>query len=217
MIVDYDPFAKSFSRSRKNMSWPEVEYFFSVLKSRGYILDVWCWNGRLLEQYEAYFHSKPEQYLWIDISQWLVEEAQKLHSEGDFLVGNMEYINELLETKIFQNIFCIASFHHLDSIKKRTEVLQQFYNILEVWWKVYMTNWALDSDLNREKYKKSKILDSQNEFASCDYNIKIGKFIRFYHSFHSDELHHLANLVGFQILENRLFENNKNIITILQK
>jgi len=80
-----------------------------------------------------------------------------------------------------------------------------------------MTNWALSSDLNHEKYKKYQILDSQNIFNSYDYNIKIGKFMRFYHSFNISELNHLADTIGFKILENKVFENEKNIITILQK
>jgi hypothetical protein len=36
-----------------------------------------------------------------------------------------------------------------------------------------MTNWALESEFNREKYKNSKIPNSTNEFGSSDFNIKI--------------------------------------------
>jgi len=40
MLVDYNPFAKSFSQSRKSMSWPEIDYFFDILKASDSILDV---------------------------------------------------------------------------------------------------------------------------------------------------------------------------------
>jgi len=43
----------------------------------------------------------------------------------------MEDIQLLLGDKIFKNIFCVASFHHLDSMEKRIDVLQQLYNVLE--------------------------------------------------------------------------------------
>jgi hypothetical protein len=39
MATDYNNFAKTFSSSRKNMKWEELEYFFSLL-SAGDILDI---------------------------------------------------------------------------------------------------------------------------------------------------------------------------------
>ena len=79
-----------------------------------------------------------------------------------------------------------------------------------------MTNWALESPLNEEKYRDSG--ESQiNEFWSRDFHIKIGKFTRYYHSFTLRELEYLAKETGFHILENRLFSTEKNIITILRK
>jgi hypothetical protein len=34
-----------------------------------------------------------------------------------------------------------------------------------------MTNWALNSKINNEKYEKAKIKNSENKFKSTDYNI----------------------------------------------
>lgn len=80
-----------------------------------------------------------------------------------------------------------------------------------------MTNWALDSDLNQIKYNESKIIWSENRFASSDYTIKFWEFDRFYHCFSLSELEYLAEKSGLKIKENRLFENQKNYITILEK
>jgi hypothetical protein len=80
-----------------------------------------------------------------------------------------------------------------------------------------MTNWALSSVLNQEKYKKSIIKNSKNEFWSVDYNIKIWKFTRFYHNFSLEELDYLLKKTWFNIEENRLFDNNKNYISIVYK
>jgi SAM-dependent methyltransferase len=66
--------------------------------------------------------------------------------------------------KKFNYIFFIASFHHLDSIETRLEVLKKVKNLLKENGKIFMTNWALNSDLNKEKYLNSKILNSKNQF-----------------------------------------------------
>jgi len=217
MTVDYNPFAKSFSKSRKNMSWPEIEYFFSFLEWDISLLDIGCGSGRLLSQYQVFFDETPSTYLWVDLSEGLLSEAKKQHPKNNFLVADMWNIKKAVWNNSYTDIFLIASFHHLDSIEKRTDTLWQIYDILYDWWRVYMTNWALNSELNREKYMNSIIADSQNIFGSQDYEIKIWKYKRFYHSFSLEELSDLGKKTGFKILENRVFENDKNIITILQK
>jgi hypothetical protein len=95
--------------------------------------------------------------------------------------------------------------------------LENAYNLLENDWIIFMTNWALESDLNREKYKDSKISGSTNEFWSSDFNIKIWEFSRFYHSFNLKELEHLVYQNGFELIENREFEWGKNIISVMKK
>jgi hypothetical protein len=34
MNVDYNKFAKTFSESRKNMKWEEIDYFLSFLENK---------------------------------------------------------------------------------------------------------------------------------------------------------------------------------------
>jgi cyclopropane fatty-acyl-phospholipid synthase-like methyltransferase len=49
-MVDYNNFAKTFSKSRKNMKWLEMEYFMEKLdfSDTTKILDIGCGNGRFL-------------------------------------------------------------------------------------------------------------------------------------------------------------------------
>ena len=117
----------------------------------------------------------------------------------------------------FSDIFFYASFHHLQNIEDRKTVLQKTYDLVEKWGKVYMTNWALNSELNKKRYSEAQIPDSQNEFGSVDFNIKLAWNDRYYHCFSSEELTFLADQAGFKIIENRLFENQRNFITILEK
>lgn len=215
-MVDYNNFAKTFSSSRKNMKWEELNYFLDFIndKKNISILDIWCWNWRLLA------HLKESglnyiDYLWVDLSEWLLEEARKIHNGTEFEELNMVNIDKI--DKKFNVIFLIASYHHLDNLKDREDVLNKIYNLLEVGWVVMMTNWALNSELNKEKYLKSIVEWSQNNFWSIDYNIKIWEYTRYYHCFDLSELKFLSEKSWLSIVENKLFNNNRNFVTILKK
>ena len=226
--VDYNSFAKTFSNSRKNMKWEEISYFLEFQKNFWKkILDVWCGNWRLLGEFKKSLDINilEDWYLWIDLSSWLLEQARELHPWYNFKELNMLDLNQLNPPSLLRrglggglsSIFFIASFHHLNNISDRLKVLKDTYRLLESWWYVYMTNWALDSDFNYEKYKSSIIEGSENDFWSKWYNIKIWKSHRFYHCFSLEELEYLSKEIWFEIVENRLFENKRNYILILKK
>ena len=226
MNVDYNKFAKTFSESRKNMKWEEIEYFLSFLewKKKKSILDIWCGNWRFLWVLKDK-SIDTKNYLGVDLSDWLLQEAKKIYPENNFLQLNMLDLDKIPLSKsfslggkdLFDYIFFIASFHHLDNLQNRIEVLKKAYNLLNNWGKIFMTNWALNSELNKEKYSKSIIKNSENKFWSLDYNIKIWEFKRFYHCFSLEELDFLFKETWFKIIENRLFENQRNFISIIQK
>jgi len=233
MSVDYNNIAKSFSQSRKNMKWEEIEYFLEQLNSDNYnILDVWCGNGRF---YGALLTSPLAplltgegnvEYLWIDLSQWLLDEAQGIYPWVAFQQWNMLELQSLYSPSSYKErglggevdlIFFIASFHHLENIEDRLSVLQQAYDILQPGWTIYMTNWALDSEINTEKYSRSIVPDSQNKFWSHDYSIKFWEYPRYYHWFSVTELEYLFTQAWFEIIENREFDTHKNFISIIKK
>ena len=210
----YDSFAKDFSTSRKNMKWWEIDYFLDDISVSSSLLDIWCGNGRLLESISNR-GIELSRYLWLDNSLWLLEEAKKLHPDNDFLLLDMQDIWNLQEQ--FDAIFFIASFHHLKSIEERENVLLSAYRLLKDGWKIYMTNWALESEMNKEKYAASREEWSENMFGSTDYSIKFWEFYRYYHCFALEELENISQCSGFKVIENRLFENQKNFVTILKK
>ncbi len=218
-MVDYNNFAKTFSKSRKNMKWEEMEYFLQKLDifDTTKILDVWCGNWRFLWELINIFWKKinKNNYNGVDLSLWLLEEARKDYSDFNFDELNMLDLDNL-ENK-YSDIFFYASFHHLQNIADRKIVLEQAFDLLEKWWRIFMTNWALNSDLNKKRYSQAEIENSQNEFGSVDFNIKLAWNDRYYHCFSLDELKILSQEVWFKIIENRLFENDRNFITILEK
>lgn len=216
-MVDYNPISQKFSQSRKGMRWEEIEYFFSLSQEQN-ILDIWCGNGRLLEQYKNIFQVFPEAYIWIDVSSGMIDQAQRLYPEFTFLESDMNNLNIWYFREYhIDSIFCIAAFHHLEDFNQRKLSLEQMYHILPSGWKIYMTNWALESSVNFKKYQPSKIWESENEMGGSDFSIKFGEYDRYYHNFSLDELRVLFESVGFHILENRIFDTQKNFITIAQK
>ncbi len=210
------------------MKWQEIEYFLERLDltKNTNILDIGCGNGRFLQALKEVFPDiLAQNYMWIDLSSWLLEEAKTLHPdfEKQFCGLNMLDIDSPLLTreglKGWNNIFFIASFHHLDTLQDREEVLQKAFDLLTEWGKIYMTNWALNSPLNYDKYKTSLIELPwwKNKWGSLDYNITIWENDRYYHCFSIAELEYLACVSWLKVIENRLFDNQRNIITILQK
>ena len=238
--MDYNSFAKTFSNSRKNMKWEEIDFFLEKIPMHPFtkvgieqicrdvslkhlenysgqkikILDIWCWNWRLIDIIENK-NLKVDNYLWVDLSKWLLEEAKILHKSHDFLEIDMLELYKIEEK--FDFIFFIASFHHLKKREEREKVLDYTKNLLKENWVIFMTNWALNSEINEKKYRNMIIDWSKNNFWSIDYNIKIWDFTRFYHCFSIEELEYLFKKSGFDIIENRLFDNKKNYISIIRQ
>jgi len=200
------------------MKWEEISYFLDELDiAWKRILDIGCGNGRLLWVLQDKWISA-KNYIWYDLSEWLLKEAQNIYPDHSFMLWNMCNITEKI-ADIYQPdiVFFIASFHHLPSLEDRIDVMKQVYNVLSEWWKIYMTNWSLESEFNHDKYRSSRVEGSEDIFWSSDYQIKIWQHQRYYHSFSLDELEHIFKTAWFQIIENREFENKKNIISIIQK
>ena len=215
-MVDYNNFVKTFSNSRKSMKWEEIEYFLSFLewKKDLKVLDIWCGNWRLLWELK---NKKLDlkDYLGVDLSSWLLEEAKKLHTNNEFLELNMLNLDTLHNN--YNVIFLIASFHHLMNFDDRLKTLRHVFNLLDYWAMVFMTNWSLNSELNKKRYNEAIISWSENKFWSLDYNIKLWWNDRYYHSFDLKELEFLFSEVWFEIIENKEFDNKRNFISIIKK
>ena len=102
---------------------------------------------------------------------------------------DMRNMGKVFSNPLFEAIFFIASFHHLETFQERLSVLQEARKILLLGGKIYMTNWHLLSEYN-QKYLSSKTTEHPDE--SADFSIKIGEYQRFYHSFSLTEYQKLA-------------------------
>ena len=82
-MTDYDPFATTFSQSRKSLVWQEVDETLVTLRSvyppeyHLRVLDVGCGNGRLISHLER--HGYDGAYLGLDLSAGMLREAVTLY------------------------------------------------------------------------------------------------------------------------------------------
>lgn len=203
--MSYDSFATTFSNSRRNLHWPELECIIADMKAQWYnsILDIGCGNGRFLEEAQK-LDFIPSIYLGTDSSEWMIYEAQKLHPENNFEVIWMQNIWKI-ETK-FDAILFLASYHHLESREERAQVLKDSKKLLRPEGRIYMTNWNLRE---QPKYENSHLWEGE-------FDIKIGEFSRYYHGFTLIELDELFRETGYQVIENRVFVGGRNFLSILK-
>ncbi len=216
--VNYDNIASDFAASRKNMKWEEIEYFLTNYEENingKTILDIWCGSGRLLEHFIEQLDDLDIDYYGVDSSSGMIEEAKKNFWFADFFVLDMTKIDTFAKKNI-ETVFFIASFHHLQTFEERVQTLQNLKKILAPNSYVFLTNWALDSEINIWKYSENIIKNSQNEYWGRDYSIAFWEYQRFYHWFSLSELENIFQTVWFEIIENRLFDTGKNFISILK-
>lgn len=69
-MVNYDGFAETFSNSRKNLKWQELDYIIEDMQEHrvSSVLDVGCGNGRFLTEIQS-SELKIQNYLGIDSSE----------------------------------------------------------------------------------------------------------------------------------------------------
>ena len=205
--MSYDAFATTFSNSRKNLHWPELEYIIEDIKDNEYrsVLDVGCGNGRFLEESEKLGYI-PDTYLGVDNSEGMILEARKLHPESHFEVCSMNSLSTCnLPLATFDAIVFLASFHHLETQVERIQALKDTKKLLHPNGRIYMTNWNLREQIRYEKSHR----------GNGDFDIKIGEFSRYYHGFTLVELEELFKETDYRIIENRIFEGGRNFIAII--
>lgn len=205
--MSYDNFARTFSESRRDHPWPEIDSILADIKTRGYmsILDIGCGNGRFLEEAEKKWYIF-SSYLGLDSSLGMIEEAQKLHPSFHFDVIDMTWLwDSVIKNVPFDAILFLASFHHLQTHEERAVVLGNIKKFLAPRGRIYMTNWNLRE---QPRYEKSHQWNG-------DFSIKIGTYSRYYHGFTLDELENLFYETWYQVVENQIFEWGRNILSIV--
>ncbi|MFH0852430.1 MAG: class I SAM-dependent methyltransferase [bacterium] len=217
MKENYNLVAGEFSSTRRS-SWEEIKPLADYVHPGGRILDLGCGNGRLVES----FKGKKIDYLGIDNSEMLIEEARKKYPENKFIA--FDGLKIPFEDYCFDTIFCIAVLHHIPSRQMRIEFLKEANRVLKpggrliltVWyfW-TKRTYWRLFSKFTLKKIFGKSELDffdiKQPWFKTAE---------RYLHFFRKGELKNLIEETGFVVEKINIFRKgpeNKNFLVIAKK
>ena len=208
----YNQQAEKFSNTRKK-HWPEFDYIANEIeevlqkKDKVKILELGCGDGRFFRFLKEKFGDQIE-YLWVDISEKLIEIAQK--QGGNFVVSDMLEFLEKQDYQTYDVVVAIASFQHIPTKWERLLILKHIYRVLTYGWKLVMVNWSFSSWFFK-KYKfqilKSFVIwilslwgKPINDFY-IPWKDKWKVFYRYYHIFFIFELKKLLKLAWFVIKE----------------
>ena len=166
----YNTIAKDFNKTRYKI-WRCVLQFITGLESNTRMLEVGCGNGKNL-----LYRNDIDSY-GIDISEEQVEicRAKGLKVEKANMTRLPYGSNE------FDNIICIATYHHLDNPNDRRTALLEMYRILKPNGKILLTVWAMEQELS----SKRKFVSS-DEMVSWELNGST--YYRYYHIYRRGEL-----------------------------
>ncbi len=207
--LDYDTIAEEFSATRQ-APWNEFAYFKPYIFPGSTIADIGCGNGRLIS-------SLPDDsnYIGIDISQNLIEQAKKIFPDKTFLVGSL--LDIPIESGSIDTTFCIASLHHIPSKELREKAVDELLRITKPGGYCIITVW----NLWQRKYLKCilRALKEKITFGDLEYNDLFipwnKKVLRYYHAFTKGELSRLLKK-RFKII-NTTVGSSHNIVIICQK
>lgn len=194
----YEAIAADFDHSRQ-YSTPELQAAVDAIKPGHTILDLGCGNGRLLKAVD----NVNFDYLGIDTNPALLRQAQLNFPQATFVHHDMVTFEYGVEQ--WDNIFAIASFHHLVTTSDRLEVLSRVYAGLKPGGSFIMTNWRLW----QWRYAASFFYWWRHKMAWNDTFITWNhQHPRYYHAFTTGELHRLLRAAGFTTCTTTVVRNN---------
>jgi len=219
--------AKDYHMKRKK-PWRPLEFFIEFLENkryhfRGKILDLGCANGRNFR----IMSNPPNKLIGIDISLELLKIANSnlhnidhySHEESKFfqlILADM--VNLPIRENSIDNIFSIASIHHIKRTNERKRALFQMYELLKsngqiiltVWrkWQKRFRDYFLLDWLKRNftlKYKDQQKVIGLEEFGDkyvpWTLSDRNKAYKRFYHLFSKRELKKLMKTFEVLILQ----------------
>ena len=195
---DYEKITSDFSNTR-NWLWPEFNFFKKYIKEDGHLIDFGCGNGRFFKFVKD---MEKLQYTGIDNNPKFIEIAQKNYTSTKFVVGDFIDIPRVPKA---DNVFAIASFHNIPSLKLRKKSIQNLKELLKKDGILILTVWNLFQKRYRKHIFKS-LFNYFIQFGKYDWN---DTFIpwsksgvdRYYHAFTPNELKNLFEKNGFEIIE----------------
>ena len=221
----YNKIAEDYNLKRKK-PWRPLENYLNFLKNEGHgfnglNLDLGCANGRNFK----IFKNDLNKLIGIDNSLEFLkiarDDLRKFNSDNiQIILGDIQYLP--IRSKVIENIFSIASFHHIKGNQVRKNALLQIfrlmkdngYFLLTIWrrWQKKYRKYFFYDKLNRilfPRYKKKQRELNLKEFGdknvpwtiSSDKSGEKRIYERFYHFFSKAEVKRL--LKSFKLVDVR--------------
>lgn len=222
----YDKIAPHFNVTRYTL-WPELFEFKKMTKAGEQILDLGCGNGRLLKL----FKNLDIEYTGVDNSAQLLEQARTHFANQNFILADMNQLP--FEDNAFDQIYCIATLHHLPSTDLRNKAVQEAHRILKPGGHLFMTNWNLWQkkyfhlivNYTLLKFIGKNKMDFKDILIPWTFQQTDEVFERYYHAFTNNELKNLAQKNNFNIIKQELADHSQqssmgqafNFVSIWQK
>ncbi len=169
----YNAQAEKFSGTRKK-TWPEFFYIKEQVdkllrtNEKIKILELGCGDGRLYRYLLEYFSQDRIEYIWVDISEWLINIAKNetnkslkslnwvwtWNKSSKFYVSDMLWFLEKQDQQDFDMVVAVASFQHIPTKWERLLIMKNIYRVLNYDAIVIMFNWSF-SKWFFKKYAKS--------------------------------------------------------------
>jgi len=201
----YDQIAEKFSQTR-NFFWRDFEFLERYVFEKDYVLDFGCGNGRLAK----FLESKNIKYFGVDVSQKLINIAQKRYPREKFSKINRQD-SLAFNDNFFNKIFSIAVFHHFPPTiasfwaKELKRVLKCGGTMIITVWNLEQEGYFIPDKKNNRKVFYIPFKDNQGNV-----------FKRYHYVYSLEELSKIFFDCGFGIKE-KFIHNEKNLILIVQK
>lgn len=215
---DYNLISEEFSRTRWFV-WEETKFLFNdYIKEGEKILDIGCGNGRYFELLKI----KNADYVGIDNSSKLIEEAKKKYPEADFRVADA--LSLPFGDDSFDKVYSIAVLHNIPSKELRAKFLSEAKRVLKKNGLLVITVWKfhqLNDYLRMIKYFLLKIVGGSKLDFKDFLEPWSDKALRYFHWFSKRELKKAILKSEMKIKETGVSKNKKgnrrNIYIIAQK
>lgn len=167
----YDKIAPEFDKTRVAI-WPNVRKFLDNLSTGSLNLDIGCGNGKNM------MYRCDVDFIGIDIS----KEQVRICQDKGLIASEASMVCLPYTVEYFNNILCIASYHHLDNDIDRMSALQEMYRCLKKGGRALITVWAMEQ--GEEKKRNFTKRDEMVQWKSKDGVI----YYRYYHIYNEGDL-----------------------------
>ncbi len=213
----YDRVAGDFSASRATF-WGELAFLAEHIAHDDHVLDIGCGNGRFF----PLVHERHAQYTGIDYSERLIAEAERLHPEGKFILGDGTALP--FPDNSFDIAYSFATIHHVPGKELRAQFAREAARVLHPGGTFILSAWELwtPRHFNALLSTALKSVLGKTALDVGDLMLTFGKNKepRYLHAFTQGELSTLLTKNGFSVLGIDSIQRpsgEKNIVVVAKR